>query len=81
MTKLKNPLQRSFVKGSPFLQTIVDFPTPLKFKALVVTPKYDGKTYPILHIKQYHVASGIYAVPDEMRCGAFSGTIIGLAQI
>jgi len=59
----------------------MDFPSPLKFKAPIVTPKYDGKTDPILHIEQYQAAADIYAVPDEMRCRAFSGTIRGPVQI
>ena len=67
MAKAKNPLQRTFIRGTPFVQAIVDFPTPSKFKAPVVTPKYDGKTHLVLHIEQYQAAADIYAVPDEMR--------------
>jgi len=78
--KAKNPLQISFVKGSPFVQAIVDFPTLEKFKALVVTLKYDGKTDPVLHIGQYQAATDIYTVPDEMRCRAFFRIINGSAQ-
>ena len=81
MAKAKNPLQRTFVRGTPFVQYIVDFPTPSKFKAPVVTLKYDGKTDPVLHIEQYQDAVDIYAVPDEMRCRAFSGNLTGSAQI
>ena len=51
MVKERNPLQRTFVQGTPFVQAIVNFPTPSKFKAPVVTPKYDGKTDPVLHIE------------------------------
>ena len=59
----------------------MNFPTPSKFKSPVVTPKYDGKTDPVLHIEQYQAAADIYVVPDEMSCKAFPGTLTGVAQI
>lgn len=81
MAKTKNPLQRSFVKGYPFIQIIVDYPTTSKFKPPIVTPKYDGKADPALHIELYQAAADIYSVPNQMRCRAFSNSIIGPAQI
>jgi len=49
MSKTKNPLQISFMNGYPFIPTIVNFPTPSKFKPPVVAPKYDGKIDHIFH--------------------------------
>ena len=81
IAKTRNPLQRSFVKGSLFVKEIMDFPTPAKFKSLVVSPKCDGKTDPVLHIEKYQATTNNYPIPNEMRCRAFSGTITGSAQI
>lgn len=49
-----------FFKGSPFIQTIVHYPTPSKIKPLVVTIKYDGKTDQILHVEKYQAITDIF---------------------
>ena len=79
--KSRDPLQRGYTIGSPFVAKIVNFPRPSKFKPPVVTPRYDGSTNPVHHVEMYQSAADIYSISDEMRCRAFSGTLTGAAHV
>ena len=81
LIKSRDPLQRGYSEGSPFVARIVGFPTPAKFKPSTVTPKYDGSTNPVHHIEMYQSATDIYSILDEMKCRAFFGTLKGAAHI
>ena len=78
--KSRDPLQRGYSEGSPFVARIVGFPTPTKFKPPTVSPKYDGSTNPVHHIEMYQSTTDIYSIPDEMKCRAFYGTLTGAAH-
>ena len=79
--KDKKPTTKKFCKRVSICASNCGFPYSSKVQGSSSNTQIWWKTDPVLHIEKYQAAADIYAVPDEMRCRAFSGTITGSAQI